>query len=184
VSPEKRTHVQLSAPLHPSESLAFTSANVPATPARLLRHVENLPHSPSLRLTNGPEALTPFVIACSKELIYCVLPLLPRVPGLDQNQSSRDLILPLPEAFSPPNAPVSPAYPAFHTQNCTWNSVLSLVQQPHLLWIVYALKNLGEFADIKSLWQAWEEGMTVEGVGCTPPLRVIDERWGNCKGRR
>ncbi|KAF8267001.1 hypothetical protein EI94DRAFT_1489235, partial [Lactarius quietus] len=71
------------------------------------------------------------------------------------------------------------AYPPFHTHNCTWNSVLSLVQQPLLLWPGYAPKHLGEYSDIKSLWQAWEEGMFVEGVGCTPPLRLIDEKWGS-----
>ncbi|KAH9971978.1 hypothetical protein BGW80DRAFT_1173830, partial [Lactifluus volemus] len=75
-------------------------------------------------------------------------------------------------------------YPTFHTQNCTWNSVLSLVQQAPLLWTVYAPKRLGEYADIKSLWQAWEKDMTVEGVGCTPPLWLIDERWGSRRGHR
>ncbi|KAF8258786.1 hypothetical protein EI94DRAFT_1512082, partial [Lactarius quietus] len=76
------------------------------------------------------------------------------------------------------------AYPPFHTHNCIWNSVLSLVQQPLLLWPGYAPKNLGDYPDIKSLWQAWEEGMFVEGVGCTPPLRLIDEKWGSCPGQR
>jgi hypothetical protein len=74
--------------------------------------------------------------------------------------------------------------PARGQSSCTWNSVLSLIKQPPLLWTVYAPKNLGDYADIKSLWQAWEEGITVEGVGYTPPLQVIDEQWGSCKGRR
>ncbi|KAF8230613.1 hypothetical protein L208DRAFT_1281176 [Tricholoma matsutake] len=137
-----------------------------------------------MHLTRGPEPLTPFIIAHSKENVYCILLLTPCVPGLVQTRSSRDIILPPPEAFSPLNTSVSPTYPAFHTQNCTWNAVLSLVQQLHLLWTGYALKNLGEYADIKSLWQAWEEGMSVEGIGCMPPLRVIDEHWGSCKGHR
>jgi hypothetical protein len=146
----------LGAPLCPSESCASTLANGP-------------------HLTNSPQALTPFTITHLKGLIYCVLPLLPSVSGQRQTQSTCDLILPPPEAFSPPNTLISPAYPTFHTQSCTWNSVLSLVEQPPLLWTVYAPKNLGDYADIKSLWQAWEEGMTVEGVGCTPPLWVIDD---------
>ncbi|KAF8268134.1 hypothetical protein EI94DRAFT_1700470 [Lactarius quietus] len=45
-------------------------------------------------------------------------------------------------------------------------------------------KESGDYPDIKSLWQAWEEGMFVEGVGCTPPLRLIDEKWGSCPGQR
>ena len=167
-----------------STSLPCATPTFPSTPTRPLQHVGNLPSPSGSRLTCGQEPLTPFIVAHSKENVYCILPLTPCVPGLAQTRSSRDVILPPPEVFSPLNASVSPAYPAFHTQNCTWNAVLSLVQQPHLLWTSYAPKNLGEYADIKSLWQAWEEGMSVEGIGCMPPLRVIDERWGSCKGRR
>ncbi|KAH9008641.1 hypothetical protein EDB84DRAFT_1247856, partial [Lactarius hengduanensis] len=76
------------------------------------------------------------------------------------------------------------AFPPFHTHNCTWSSVLSLVQQPLLLWPGYAPKNLGEYPDIMTLWQTWDEGVLIEGVGCMPPLRLIDERWGSCIGQR
>jgi hypothetical protein len=134
----------------------------PSNTCELITHpppVQSAPLCPSLHLTNSPKALTPLIIAHPKEPVYCVLPLLPHVPGLGQTQSTHDLILPPPEAFSPPNTPAPSAYPPFHTQNCTWNSVLSLVQQPHLLWTVYTPKNLGEHANIKSPWQAWEKGI-------------------------
>ncbi|KAH9024837.1 hypothetical protein EDB84DRAFT_1273752, partial [Lactarius hengduanensis] len=44
--------------------------------------------------------------------------------------------------------------------------------------------NLGEYPDIMTLWQTWDEGVLIEGVGCMPPLRLIDERWGSCIGQR
>jgi hypothetical protein len=161
----------------------LTPQSPPSSTCEPIAHsspMQSSPHTPSPHLTNSPKALTPFSITHPKGLTYWVLPLLPCVPGLGQTQSTRDLILPPSEAFSLPGH----TYPTFHTQNCTWNSVLSLVQQAPLLWTVYAPKRLGEYADIKSLWQAWEEGMTVEGVGCTPPLRLIDERWGSRRGHR
>jgi hypothetical protein len=140
--------------------------------------------SPQLMHSQGSKPLTPYIVTCAKGQSVWVLPLIPQVPGKDQARSSHDLVLPPVKAFSAPNTPLPPAYPQFHTHNCTWNSVLSLIQQPHLLWPSYAPKNLGEYPDIMSLWRAWEEGMLIEGVGCTPPLRLIDERWGSCLGQR
>ncbi|KAN0129106.1 hypothetical protein V8E53_013102, partial [Lactarius tabidus] len=143
-----------------------------------------IPGVPQLMHSQVSKPLTPYIVTCAKGQSVWVLPLIPQVPGKDQARSSRDLVLPPVEAFSALNTPLPPAYPQFHTHNCTWNSVLSLIQQPHLLWPSYAPKNLGEYPDIMSLWRAWEEGMLIEGVGCTPPLRLIDERWGSCLGQR
>ncbi len=175
----------------PSSSTTFMpTAGVvsPSTPSRSrpLHHVER-PTSirgPQFMSSQVPEPLIPYVVARTEGQISCVLPLIPQVPGQDQARTSRDLILPPPEAFFALNTPLPPVYPLFHTHNCTWGSVLSLVQQPSLLWPSYAPKNLGEYADITTLWQTWEEGMSIEGVGCMPPLRLIDERWGSCLGQR
>ncbi|KAF8495598.1 hypothetical protein BU17DRAFT_103592 [Hysterangium stoloniferum] len=110
--------------------------------------------SPSTPSRRAPESLIPYVVARTEEQIFCVLPLIPCIPVQHQVRSSRDLILPPPGAFSTLGASlesVPPTYPPFHTHNYTWNGLLSLVQQPLLLWPSYAPKNLGEYPDIATL---------------------------------
>jgi hypothetical protein len=171
--------VSLPRPSLPSPRVSSQSSLITASPTHMPMSV----CSPQFTSGRVSEPLTPYIVTRGRQS-FCVLPLIPQVPGQDQVKSSHDLVLPPAEAFSALNTPLPPAYPLFHTHNCTWNSVLSLVQQPPLLWPVYAPKNLGEYSDIMSLWRTWEEGMSIEDVGCTPPLRLIDERWGSCIGQR
>lgn len=157
-----------------------SSAQSPLTPESSTHMLTSC--SPQFMSGQVMESLTPYVATCAEGRSFCILPLIPCVPGQNQARSSRDLVLPPAEAFSALSIHLPPAYPLFNTHNCTWNSVLSLIKQPLLLWPGYAPKNLGDYPDIKSLRQAWKEGMLIEGVGYTPPLRLIDERWGSCLG--
>lgn len=172
--------VSLPPPSLLSPEMSTRSSLITASPT----HMPTSICSPQYTSSRVSESLTPYIVTRAKGQSFCVLPLIPRAPGQDQVRSSRDLVLPPPEAFLALNTPLPHAYPPFHTHNCTWNGVLSLIQQPLLLWPGYAPKNLGEYPDIMSLWLAWEEGMSIEDVGCTPPLRLIDERWGSCEGQR
>ena len=59
-----------------------------------------------------------------------------------------------------------------------------MIQQPNLLWDCWAPKALGSYMDIQSLWNVWEEGALVDGVGRGPPLRLVDAEWGWHKDKR
>jgi hypothetical protein len=134
---------------------SLSSPGVPAQNSLTTASPSHMPAttcSPQFMCNQLSKSLTPYIVTCTDGKSVCVLPLIPQVPGQAQVRSSHDLILPPPEAFSAPNTSLSPAYPPFHTQNCTWNGVLSLVQQPLLLWPGYAPKNLSEYPDIMSLW--------------------------------
>jgi hypothetical protein len=186
------SHQALATPEHcqnfqPTGSLPLTS--VTTSPAQAITSQPSLPVPAQVTLQyakdHSIQPLTPLLLTLSQEKkFHHILPLLPITSGQPQVQSSCDLILPSPGAFSLPNSSLSPTFPQFHTSNYTWNHVLSLVVQPSLLWTCYTPKSLGDYPDIKSLWEAWEEGMMIKGVGCTPPIRLVDERWGTQKGHR
>ena len=120
------------------------------------------------------DILTPTVISVSNQCIYHVLPLSPLAnPGQILIHTLHDLILPPASAFS------SSAYPIFTTVECTWQYILDRVVNPSLLWSSYAPGSLGDYEDVKSIWQAWDEGAYIKDVGHKPALRLIDARWGN-----
>lgn len=66
---------------------------------------------------------------------------------------------------------------------CTWQHVLDQVVNPSALWSGYEPGNLGHYLDIKSLWQAWEEGTYVTNIGRKPALQMIDAKWGNLESQ-
>jgi len=37
--------------------------------------------------------------------------------------------------------------------------------------------------DVKSIWQAWDEGAYIKDVGRKLALRLIDTKWGNLKSQ-
>lgn len=76
-------------------------------------------------------------------------------------------------------------YPVFTTVDCTWQYLLDKVvnPSPSPLWSSYSPGSLGDYADIKSIWQAWDEGEYIKDVGCKPALRLIDARWGNLESQ-
>ncbi|KJA18036.1 hypothetical protein HYPSUDRAFT_117238, partial [Hypholoma sublateritium FD-334 SS-4] len=64
-----------------------------------------------------------------------------------------------------------------------WQHILEKVVHPVAMWEVYAPRNLGEYNDTGDLWQAWDEGSFIEGVGRLPALRLIEARWGTLKNK-
>ncbi|KAH9049989.1 hypothetical protein EDB84DRAFT_1585396 [Lactarius hengduanensis] len=72
-------------------------------------------------------------------------------------------------------------YPAFTSRNCNWTSVFAMIKQPALLWKAWRPESLGSYPNVRLLWQAWDEGTLIEGVGRKPPLRLVDEEWGSQK---
>lgn len=123
--------------------------------------------------------LSPTTISVSKHHIYHVLPLSPIATTLGQPliHTSHDLVLPSASAFS------SSTYPVFTTVDCTWQYILDRVVNPSPLWASYSPGSLGDYADIKSIWQAWDEGEYIKDVGRKPALRLIDARWGNLESQ-
>ena len=123
------------------------------------------------------DVLTPTVISApsTNQCIHHILPLSPL--GNPLVHTSHDLILPAASAFS------SSTYPHFTTVECTWQYVLDKVVNPSVLWSLYAPGSLGEYADIKSIWQTWDEGTYIKDVGRKPALRLIDARWGNLESQ-
>ncbi|THU81190.1 hypothetical protein K435DRAFT_809278 [Dendrothele bispora CBS 962.96] len=61
--------------------------------------------------------------------------------------------------------------------------MFKLVKWPVVLWNVYKPRNLGtgEYGMVNALWDVWDSGTTIEGIGRCPPLRIIDESWGSRK---
>lgn len=116
--------------------------------------------------------LTPITISTPNH-IYHVLPL--SLNALVH--TSHDLILPPSSAFS------SSTYPVFTTVDCTWQYILDRVVNPSALWFSYSPGSLGDHADVKSIWQAWDEGEYIKDIGHKPPLRLIDARWGNLESQ-
>ena len=56
-----------------------------------------------------------------------------------------------------------------------------MIKQPALLWKAWQPESLGTYQSVKHLWQAWDEGTLIEGVGHKPPLRLVDKEWGSQK---
>jgi hypothetical protein len=107
-----------------------------------------------------------------------VLPLSPLTTlGQPVVHTSHDLVLPPTSAF------LSSTYPVFTTVDCTWQYILDRVVNPSPLWFSYSPGSLGDFADVKSIWQAWDEGEYIKDIGRKPALRLIDTRWGNLESQ-
>ena len=122
------------------------------------------------------DLLTPLVVTTSSRIVYHILPLsLPASLEQPPPRTQQDLVLPPCGAFA------SSFYPAFTTRDCTWQYIFDRVTNPSDLWLSYAPGSLGDYPDIKSLWQAWDEGTFVVDVGRKPAMRLIDARWGNLK---
>lgn len=93
-------------------------------------------------------------------MAYDVLPLsLPNAFDQPAPRTQHDLILPPAIAFT------SSFYPSFTVRDCTWQFVFEKVVNPSALWSVYAPESLGDYTDIKSLWQAWDEGTYLPNIG-------------------
>ena len=123
--------------------------------------------------------LSPTTISTSNQHIYHVLPLSPVATTLGQPlvHTPHDLILPPTSVF------LYSTYPVFTTVDCTWQYLLDKVVNPSPLWSSYSPGSLGDYADIKSIWQAWDEGEYIKDVGRKPALRLIDARWGNLQNQ-
>ena len=136
-------------------------------------------HPPALEFPSPrSNVLSPAMISAPNHHTYHILPLSP-LATLDQPlvHTPHDLVLPPASAF------LSSAYPIFTTVECTWQYVLDRVVNPSPLWSSYAPGSLGDYADIKSIWQAWDEGTYIKDVGRKPALRLIDARWGNLESQ-
>jgi hypothetical protein len=121
----------------------------------------------------GPRnVLTPIIVTITEPITRSFT-----VLSLTAQRSPHDLILPPRTAFSSYN------YPCFTFKTCTWQFIFENVSEPSALWISYAPESLGNYLDIKSLWQAWDEGTYVLKIGRKPALRLIDGRWGNIKNQ-
>jgi len=157
----------------------------PSCPTRITLNdgqpeVSVCPPTPSEFPPSAPASniLTPTTISASNQHIYHVLPLSPLAnPGQPLVHTSHDLILPPTSAFS------SSMYPIFTTIDCTWQYILDRVVNPSFLWSSYAPSSLGDYADVKSIWQAWDEGAYIKDIGRKPALRLIDARWGNLESQ-
>jgi hypothetical protein len=171
-----------------SEFPAPTFPGPPQTPRHLNSHSGNsatttacpsqVAFTPLATPSNPGPLLTPLIVAVSSRAIYHVLPLSsPASPGQPPPRTQQDLILPPSDAFA------SAIYPPFTTRDCTWQYIFDRIRNPSTLWLSYAPGSLGDYPDIKSLWQAWDEGTFVIDVGRTPALRLIDARWGNLKSQ-
>ncbi|KAK0438854.1 uncharacterized protein EV420DRAFT_1279869, partial [Desarmillaria tabescens] len=55
------------------------------------------------------------------------------------------------------------------------------VTDPVKLWDCYAPRSLGDYPDVKSIWQSWSEGAIIEDIGRLPPIRLIENKWGSLK---
>jgi hypothetical protein len=110
---------------------------------------------------------------------FYVLPLSP--PPL---RTPFDLILPPPIAFCAPGGSSSAQYPAFDTGHCSWHAIFKLILQPDMLWDTWGPRSLGAYPDVKSLWETWDEGASVDGVGRGPPLRLVESEWGRHEDKR
>lgn len=154
-------------PLSPQEPLSLQSTLVIQPNTQV-----SLP-----RLSPSSNILSPIKISASNR-VYNVLPLSPPAsPNQPPPHTSHDLILPPTSAFSPST------YPLFTTVDCTWQYIFARITSPPELWLVYTPGSLGQYADIKSLWQEWEEGAYVKDIGRKPALRLIDARWGNLESQ-
>ncbi|KAF8234981.1 hypothetical protein L208DRAFT_1376676 [Tricholoma matsutake] len=95
-----------------------------------------------------------------------------------------DLILPPPIAFCAPGSASSAQYPVFNTGHCSWHAIFKLILQPDMLWDTWGPWSLGAYPDVKSLWETWDEGASIDGVGRGPPLQLVESEWGHHKDKR
>jgi hypothetical protein len=123
------------------------------------------------------QVLSPATVSASNRKLYLVLPLSPATPDQPLIHTSHDLVLPPVSAF------LSSTYPVFTTVDCTWQYILDEVVNPSSLWASYSPGSLGEYSDVKSIWQVWDEGEYIKDVGHKPALRLIDARWGNLESQ-
>ena len=163
--------------LHPAP--APTPQPLPPSQSPRLSATATICPSPVVFTPSPSNLLTPVTITLStNHPAYHVLPLsLPASLGQPPLRTQQDLILPPCSAFASAN------YPPFTTRDCTWQYIFDRIINPSNLWLSYAPGSLGDYPDIKSLWQAWDEGTFVNDVGRTPALRLIDARWGNLKSQ-
>jgi hypothetical protein len=184
---------RLAVPFFTSELESGSGNNSPIQPPFLHAApapTSPLPQSPRLSATattcpspvvftpSPSNLLTPLIITVSNHTAYHILPLsLPASLGQPPPRTQQDLILPPCSAFA------SAIYPPFTTRDCTWQYIFDRITNPSNLWLSYAPGSLGDYPDIKSLWQAWDEGTFVIDVGRTPALRLIDARWGNLRSQ-
>ncbi|KAF8961565.1 hypothetical protein BDZ97DRAFT_1664085 [Flammula alnicola] len=162
-----------------------SSPSPPSTPSNSSQSVEPRPSLQSAQAQiaasetfSSSNVLSPTTISASNQHIYRVLPLSPSATlGQSLIHTSHDLILPPLSAF------LSSTYPAFTTVDCTWQYVFDRVVNPSPLWSSYAPGSLGDYPDVKSLWQAWDKGTYVKDIGRKPALRLIDARWGNLESQ-
>lgn len=66
------------------------------------------------------------------------------------------------------------SYSTFKTSQCSWQAIFSMLVRPELLWECWAPQSLGSYADVKALWETWDEGASVRGIGRGPPLRLVE----------
>ena len=173
-----------SSPVAPTSSLqspVISRQPLPATASFNSSSHSDVPQiiSPAVAPAAGPPVaiLTPVTVTVLNKT-YTVLPL---SPGPTPLRTNADLILPASVAFTDLKDSSVPRYPTFTARSCNWTSVLSMVRQPQHLWTCWGPGSLGEYDTIEALWEAWDVGRTVPGVGQKPPLRLIEEEWGEKK---
>jgi hypothetical protein len=167
-----------SEPLSPNQRLTIQSAQIITSNGSCDPALSHPPQAASEFPPPRSNVLSPATISASNHHTYHILPLSP-LATLDQPliHTPHDLVLPPASAF------LSSTYPIFSTVDCTWQYVLDWVVNPSPLWSSYAPGSLGDYADIKSIWQAWDEGTYIKDVGRKPALRLIDARWGNLESQ-
>jgi hypothetical protein len=150
-------------------------SGAPQTPQRLSPSSIQQLNAPTPCIDNHP-MLIPITIE-KVHKIYHVLPLTATPPNEPTIRTQHDPILPPQTAF--PNG----TFPKFTSRNCTWQYILEKVVNLTVLWDSYAPQSLGFYSDIKMLWQWWDKGSFVEGVGRLPALCLIEARWGILKNQ-
>lgn len=93
----------------------------------------------------------PYILDISQKTYY-ILPILPSLPSLPQPDSSHYLIISSPTAYTPQ------VLPTFKKSETNWQSIFSKVTNPVQLWDCYAPRSLGDYPDVKTIWQSWSEG--------------------------
>ena len=175
-------------PPAPSNSPQYNSFAMPEPRPPTVSTCESLPvqTSPLPVPSNGrvyplqiSNTLNPATTISASNHIYHILPLTPSAAHGQPVRTPHDLVLPPATAFSMS----APMYPVFTTVDCTWQYILNRVVNLSALWSSYAPGSLGDYPDIKSIWQMWDEGTYIENVGRKPAVRLIDERWGNLESQ-
>lgn len=149
-----------------------TSTNSNVTDTHTVKKTAHIPGP--IPTTPGSKALTLVSVVCSGET-HTGLWLL---PGPSPPYTPFNMILPEPVACCDQMDMTVDQYPTFTSCNCNWTSIFAIIKQPALLWRVWWPESLGNYQNIKHLWQAWDEGAFVERVGHRPPLQLVDKEWG------